>query len=200
MKSAYNVFCANLDRVRAIHALHLVFSNSVTSVVDLSDILRSEMVLIVSALDHFVHEITRTGMLEIWAGARAPAGTFENFTLTMTSAQQIKAGASGESLLEVEIRNRHGHLSFQHPDKIADAIRNFSSVKLWDGVSTILGRTPQDVKAQLKLIVERRNKIAHEADIDPSFPGQRWPITRADVEDALSFVSDLGRVILQVVK
>ena len=70
--------------------------------------------------------------------------------------------------------------SFQQPDKIADAIRLFSDVKLWQQVALELAIPEQDVKARLKLIVDRRNKIAHEADVDPSFPNMRWPITESD--------------------
>ena len=39
--------------------------------------------------------------------------------------------------------------------------------------------------------MDRRNKIAHEADMDPSFPGQRWPIVKRDVEDSIQFVEQL---------
>jgi hypothetical protein len=55
-----------------------------------------------------------------------------------------------------------------------------------------------DVKTRLKLIVDRRNKIAHEADIDPGHPGTgtRWPITRADVDSSLDFIEELCEAIL----
>jgi hypothetical protein len=51
----------------------------------------------------------------------------------------------------------------------------------------------------LALIVDRRNKIAHEADIDPSFPGQRWPIDRAMVDDMVSTVEATVEAIHAVV-
>lgn len=65
-------------------------------------------------------------------------------------------------------QSRHGwDMSFfQDPAKVADAIRLVSRKKLWEEVGTLLGKNDADVKSRLKLIVDRRNKIAHEADMD----------------------------------
>jgi len=97
--------------------------------------------------------------------------------------------------LETEIRTRHSYSSFQQPDKIAEAVRLFSTVELWNAVGAHFGEDPNTLKKTLKLLVERRNKIAHEADLDPSFPGQRWPINRNDTEAALAFVEKIGEAI-----
>lgn len=56
----------------------------------------------------------------------------------------------------------------------------------------------KDVKARLKLIVDRRNKIAHEADLDPTSPGFRWRIDGPMVKDAVDFIEHLGDAIYQV--
>ena len=90
-------------------------------------------------------------------------------------------------------------LSFQQPDRIAEAVRLFSPIELWNEIGALLGEDPQNLKTQLKLIVERRNKIAHEAEIDPSYPGQRWPINRTDTEDALAFIEKIGESIYGLV-
>ena len=97
-----------------------------------------------------------------------------------------------------DIRERHSWLSFQHPDKIADAVRLFSRVKLWDAVGQELASSSQDVKLRLGLIVDRRHKIAHEADVDPTNPGFRWPIDRAMSGEALDFVSRVCEAIFKV--
>ena len=89
---------------------------------------------------------------------------------------------------DAEIRHRHGFLTFQMPDKVADAIRLISDVKLWAAVAPSFGTTDVAAKTQLKLIVERRNKIAHEADQDPTTPGQRWPIDELLVANAVDFL------------
>ena len=62
-------------------------------------------------------------------------------------------------------------------------------------------RRNEDVKAtkaQLCAIVDRRNKIAHEADLDPGNPGERWPIDRPLVEEAIDFIESTIRAIYEV--
>ena len=96
------------------------------------------------------------------------------------------------SWLESEIRERLGYQSFQQADKIADAIRYISDKKLWDEVAIQMARPARDVKQQLNSIVDRRNKIAHEADIDPTFNiGSRWNIDEELVGDAVNFIEIL---------
>lgn len=88
--------------------------------------------------------------------------------------------AKQEAIFENAIRAQHSYATFQQPDKIVDAVRLFSNVSLWDAVAARLAITVKDAKNALALIVDRRNKIAREADIDPSFLGQRWPIEQSD--------------------
>jgi hypothetical protein len=66
---------------------------------------------------------------------------------------------------------------------------------LWNEIANKTGKSANDLKKQLDLIVDRRNKIAHEADIDPSFPGNRWPIDEDMVKDAIDFIEKLVETI-----
>ncbi|MCY7391737.1 MAG: hypothetical protein LH647_09680, partial [Leptolyngbyaceae cyanobacterium CAN_BIN12] len=107
--------------------------------------------------------------------------------------------------LESEIRKRLGHQSFQQPDKIAEVIKNISDKKLWDEVAIQMTKSAKDIKQQdiikqqLNSIVDRRNKIAHEADIDPTFNiGSRWNIDEVLVGDAVDFIEMLVESIHQV--
>ena len=101
--------------------------------------------------------------------------------------------------MEDEIRERLGYQSFQQPDKIADAIRFISDKKLWDEVATKLGKPTKDVKQQLGAIADRRNKIAHEADIDPTFGiGSRWYIDEILANDAVNFIELVVESIHQI--
>ena len=187
-----------MARVRQLHALHHSFSKQVTAIVDLSDLLRAEIVLAVSALDYFIHELTRLGMLECFDGTRPVTDAFNRFSLPIGGAEQLASAATAKVFVEGEIRSRHSFLAFQHPDKIADAIRLFSGVKLWEEVAKELGTKADDLKTSLKLIVDRRNKIAHEADIDPSYPDQRWPVDQPMVENILKSIEDIARAIFKV--
>ena len=91
--------------------------------------------------------------------------------------------------LENEIRETLGYQSFQQPDKIAYAIRLISDKKLWQEVANNMNKSAKDIKQQLTLIVDRRNKIAHEADIDPTYNiGNRWPIDEILVNETVDFI------------
>lgn len=188
MKTAIDSFHVNMARVRDIGALHDALRAQTTQTLDLSDILRAELVLAVSALDHYIHEVVRAGMLEIYRGLRPETPSFLQFSVSLGSLLGRVDGTERNDWLDAEIRRRHKWLTFQQPDKIADAIRLISDVTLWEEVGRRLGMGYADVKNELSLIIDRRNKIAHEADVDPTLPGARWPITGQQVNDALGFI------------
>lgn len=183
-------FRENITRVQDLSGLHTAFGNVTTSAVDLTDLLRAQIVMIVSALDLYIHEITRIGMLEVYNGDRPQTPAFLRFQVSLDSTMKGILDSTKNEWLDVEIRERHGHLSFQHPDKIADAVKRFSSCELWPSVAVELNLDVLDVKKRLCAIVDRRNQIVHESDLDPSYPGTvtRWPISSQNVTNTLNFI------------
>lgn len=248
MQSAIDQFRISIERVRDLISLHNSIKSQATAALDLSDILRAALVLVVSALDYYIHEVVTLGMLEIYRGTRSEPSVNRNATQSAFSRFQVSLGNASEdrkvaidigswilteiqqnygddflqqsheishlipiisntilnrlnnnSWLEAEIRGSLSYKSFQDPDKIADAIRLISDKKLWDEVANKMGRTTKDIKQQLNFIVDRRNKIAHEADIDPSFGlGNRWPIDELMVNDAVDFIEQVVESIHQI--
>jgi hypothetical protein len=102
-----------------------------------------------------------------------------------------KAATSTEasSAFDLDVRERHSILTFQDPEKIAGAVRLYSGVELWNEVALHLGATAatkdlaaKALKKDISLIVQRRNKIAHEGDMQPAVPRAPWPIDRASVD------------------
>lgn len=71
-----------------------------------------------------------------------------------------------------------------------------SNVQLWDEVSARLGVTTDNRKRDLREIVDRRNKIVHEADLNPtSFTNELWPITENLVDDAINLIEQIVTAI-----
>jgi hypothetical protein len=200
MQSALDQFRVSINRVRDLVAVHNSVKAQATSALDLSDILRAALVLSVSALDFYVHEVVRLGMLEIHQGLRLEPPAFSRFQISLGSAREgLSVALNLDYWLEDEIRQRHSYKSFQQPDNIADAIRLISDKKLWEEVGKVMGRSAQDVKQQLSIIVDRRNKIAHEADIDPTLGlGNRWGISETLVNDAVDFIEQVVESIHSV--
>lgn len=210
-------FRENIIRVDTLGELHTTIGDAVPSEVDLTDLLRSQIVMIVSALDLYIHEITRTGMLEVYNKKRPQTGAFlwfqvplesamESIELVMQSILDVNEDVRNkkewldDKWLDSEIRERHSYKSFQNPDDIADAIRLFSSCKLWQDVAEQLNLDVQNVKSRLIAIFKRRNQIVHEADLVPTYPGTttRWPISPADVSDTLDFIQNVCEAIHMV--
>jgi hypothetical protein len=194
MQEALDAFEKSLERIEHFAGLYQAIVRLTTPAVDSSDLLRAQIVLIVSALDFYVHELTVLGMLAVYMGQRPSTQAFERYRISVGS-MMVGQPLGGTAWLETEIRERHGYLSFQQPEKIADAVRLFSDVKLWPAVATLLGQDESNIRSSLRLIVDRRNKIAHEADIDPSYPGARWPISEADAAQCRQFIATLVKAI-----
>ena len=198
MLSAQTQFKENLKRVRELGGLAVAVESLTTSAIDVSDLWRSQIVLVVSALDNFIHELTRLGMIETAKGSRPKTDAYLRFEMPLSATESAIAGSVHEVWVGETVREKHSWQSFQDPDKLADAIRLISPVKLWEAVGSELGEPPKDVKTRLKLIVDRRNQIAHEADLDPINPGSRWPINGPMVNDTVNFIEKLGDAIYKV--
>jgi len=128
-----------------------------------------------------------------------PNTAFLNFPIKLNSVRQASADPNDMIWLETEIRTNLGYRSFQQADKIAEAIHLISDVKLWGEVAQRLSQDAENVKGQLKLIVNRRNQIAHEADLDPTVPGNRWPIDAPLVNDSINFIEQVVESIHGIV-
>lgn len=199
MQAAIEQFRSNILRVRSLDGIYQALSVNTTSALDLSDLLRSEWVLAVSSLDSYIHELVKLGMLEAYRGERPRTEAFLRFQISLDSALEAISNPLDSAWLESQVVSRHGHLSFQTPDRIAEAVRLISGVRLWDEVASRLGKTNRDTREQLGLIVDRRNQIVHAADIDPSYAGRAWPIDYLLVTEAVTFIEQVAEAIHAVV-
>jgi len=95
MQSALDQFRISISRVRDLISLHNSIKAQSTNALDLSDILRAGLVIAVSALDYYVHEVVTLGMLEIHRRMRSepnppsnsPQSAFSRFKVSLGSAR-----------------------------------------------------------------------------------------------------------------
>ena len=156
--------------------------------------------LAVSAFDYYIHEVVKINMIEIFKGNRCMTKSYKNFLISIDSVYQALNTPSSQAWLENEISLRHSWKSFQHSDNVSDAIKLISDKNIWKEIAKKMTETPNDIKKKLNLIIDRRNKIAHEADIDPSYPGLRWPINESMVEDTIAFIENITEIIHSILK
>lgn len=214
MKSAFNIFIAGVNETRKMTVVYDHFVNDLKIPhEEVSDILRSQIVNVVSALDRLLHELVTIGVVEIFLGTRVQTNKFFNQpfkaetlikSLEFTKSGFIPKSANDnpQYLVEMEMREKLSFLAFEAPDKVRDALSY-----IWDenhkmqvlAVDMALpGHTINDkqknLEQQLQLIVDRRNQIAHEGDIIPINNVKRT-IDKNAASSAIDFIEKLGTSI-----
>jgi hypothetical protein len=76
MRNALALFDSNLSAARNLEALYSFLSANVTAPMPYDDLLRSQVVYAVSAFDKLIHDLVRTGMVQIFSGARPPTAKY----------------------------------------------------------------------------------------------------------------------------
>lgn len=200
MRKAINVFDALISQGTISSGL---FQYLVTQKVplDFSDLLRWQWVLSVSALDKYVHDLVRIGMIEAFQGIRNQTPKFKTFRIDMEKFLNINEAPIPAIEFEKEIIRQHSFLAFQYPEKIADALAYiWDESNKWDIISDHMQTTitSNDLKVKLKNIVVRRNQIVHEGDCFTTLlPLQQQIITINDTEDVTKFIKELVYAINQ---
>lgn len=171
------------------------FHNKVTKAVSLDEVLRAEIVFAVSALDCYVHDVVRIGMTKALPLGSGEPNAYMKFGVSMQCVKRLlRASSEGDrtSLLDQEIRRLHGFKTFQNATNISQALALIGIRKIWENVGSRLGMPATDVTTELNLIVDRRNKIAHEGDIDYSMGiTSKYPIDLPMVQQAVTFLESL---------
>ena len=177
-------------RTRELHALTEI-AKTLSVPLDLPPLLGAVMGKLANVL-----EPAEAGLVMLWdesSGVFRPVAAF-GYDLSQMSEVGLRAGEGVTGKVYDE-----GKASLLNSsDKIAEAIRLISPIKLWEEVGKVAGLPGQDVKARLELVVDRRNKIPHEADMDPTNPGFRWPIDEAMASNALDFIDSVAEAIFNV--
>ncbi|MFY4754496.1 hypothetical protein ACOTV2_12130, partial [Aliarcobacter butzleri] len=63
--------------VKHLGFIYTTVNDTTTSAVDLSGILRAQYVMLVSALDYYLHELIRSFMIEIYKGNKSSTKGFK---------------------------------------------------------------------------------------------------------------------------
>lgn len=201
MSLAFQAFGISLRRCRDLAAISEYLRAQAPLPETADDILRAALVQAVSALDRYVHERVRAGMLAAARSEMPRTDKFAAFALPLSGALRgSESNAPVDAWLGPLIVEQHSILTFQRADKVADAFRLVCSIEngLWPSVAGALGGADtKRTKEQLDLIVDRRNAIAHEDDSDGS--GSRAPIDLPLVEASLQFLEDVVAAIDRIV-
>ncbi len=186
-------FNAVWARCNELKALHIYLQTNNTGALPLDELLRAEWVARVSALDLFVHEMVAQKMMDIFHGSRPTTPNFLKYKVSNDTLLKIRQASNpllASSTFELDVRTTLARVTYQDPETIADGIRMVTTIELWNELAvtsrgatvTTKNAVATSFKRDLSLIVERRNKIAHEGDLQPTLPRIPWPITTADLQ------------------
>ena len=199
MDEIFNEFKCTISQIRQTNDVYK-YLKGVIKLQDseINDILRSQIVNVISALDRYLHEKVRKGICNMFLGNRAITNKFKSFSVSSDTVLRIWGDTSltvidREILINEVVIQSLKTLSFQKAINIKDALSY-----LWDEPHkmTIIakkmevsGGTDNEkqryLTQKLDLLVERRNQIAHESDI---YYGGKRDICQDDVIDAIAFI------------
>jgi hypothetical protein len=198
-------FYAVWSRCAQLSGLHAYLAKNVSAVLQPDELLRAEWVARLSALDLYIHELVAQMMLETFEGRRPPSPGYLRFQVSNETLDRIRAAVNpsdAAAAFDLDVRNQIGCVTYQDPEKIADGVRLCSSIELWNEVALKLGASQatkaskaKALKRELSLLVRRRNRIAHEGDLQPSIIREPWPINQTD----LSYVSEKVEMLVSTI-
>lgn len=200
MRNPKNTWNLNLQNVKKMHWLHEQLC-TIVQAMDLSDILRAEYVLIVSAFDCYVHDVVLQDMTNMFSGCKPKCRGFEDFCLPMSAVKQLLDTTDPtirESIYNASVKKLLSKDSYQSPKSVEYAMALINKKNIWRKVGAKLSMSSQDVSSKLGLIIQRRNKIAHEADINDLVSMDKTPIDRSDVDDTFAFLDQIVTAIEEI--
>jgi len=196
MTNSLKQFHKNIDSINIIDGIYIYFDKQVKAV-DLSEIIRAQYVLLVSAFDYYIHDLVRDGMLKVFDGAKAPNNNYNKFSVSLKTLNLLLSNDDPNirrQLLDNEIRNVISKCSYQAPSNVERALILIDIKSIWSFVAKELHLDKEDIVKELGLIVNRRNKIAHEADIDP-ISNEKTPIDRDTLIYVKTFITKIVEAI-----
>ncbi|WFC03228.1 HEPN domain-containing protein [Lactiplantibacillus pentosus] len=183
-------FKSLLRSCQEVNQLYSYYSD-LPNPMDISDLMRWELTQAVSALDKYIHDVVRHGMLKEKSGTNILTKQFKNITLTMEDLISLENSDDEINTFEIIILRMHGYKSFQSPKTIKSAL-----ALIWDNgnedkflcISQQMGIEKSMVEQTLSLISQRRNSIVHQGDYFNLNIGERSEIQQSWVSDSVSFI------------
>ena len=202
MQQTIDTFKLNIESVKQLDIIYQYLEQENIKNLDLSEILRAEIVLAVSALDHFISDILHIGLVKTFEEEKPLTTAFSKFQVDMKTLVKIvnEPSQKEKSLILGEyIRKFNEGNSYQKPSNIANSLKLLGVNELWNKLSGPLSiKNPDEIQKELENIVTQRHKIAHEADFDHLTQKKR-PRDKITTFQAVQFIERLCIAIHEIV-
>lgn len=165
MSSEKILFDEQLNSLQTLSSIYGFIKKSAPHM-DADALLRAEYVLLVSSFDNYIHNIVRRKIGENFFASNPMPKDF-SLPIEVFQLMRMDGTESGQkSLLDSYLNKLLAKDSFQSPKSIEYALGLIDISKIWTAAASTFCNTADNVKNELALIVQRRNQIAHEADVD----------------------------------
>lgn len=131
------------------------------------DMFRLEIVMLISAVDYYIHEIVKEGIIQIFNNEREETKGYNSFVISLQCVKKALKNPESVDWLKEEISFRNKIVSFQKFDKIKNAIAIITnnSKNIFRNIAKKMNKDNEGLEKELNKIIDRRNNIAHQCDI-----------------------------------
>jgi hypothetical protein len=204
----FQAFRANIEYARKMVLAGQSLAAFQSPVFDIGDFYRAAWVQAVSAVDHWFHEVLYRRVAEL-AVQDSPGMPYQltNFELPLKKVEEVRRGTTTlADAVSDHVKAKWSNAALQNPRKISEALKLVTEENIWAKAAAQInewhhGRTAlteQALKKKYSAITERRNKIAHDADLVDGSLDQRRSITDAEVNDAIDWIERIALAIAKV--
>lgn len=201
MHNALSLFRKNIEEAKSLIPVYEYLEISLVTPLSFDDLLRAQIVYSVSAFDKLMHDLIRIGMVEIFMGNRPTTPQYLTETITISTYSELISATflPKELVFEQAIVRKLKTVSYQTPENVAKGLSYiWNEPQKWQRIASNMAMDTETVKTELKLIVDQRNRIVHEADINP-LTNQKYSITKSDSQSVTDFLQKTGEAIYTLV-
>jgi len=194
MIKAVLMFRRNRERILNLRDIYDYFVGQAPLIQgQLDELQRAELVQIVSAFDTFIHDCVRIGIVNKFLLSGVLSNTLKKYSIPFEDFEKINALPNMNDkavYLDGVVKKVNSKDSYQSPKGVEYALGLIGVTNIWSKVAPGMGMSAQDVRLELGNIVNRRNKIVHEADLNAVGVSLN-PITKPEVDKVISFIYGL---------
>lgn len=166
---------------------------------DAKDIWRTQIVFLESALDYYIHEITKYGMNKIFNKEWSRTEKYNNYNLKLSDVLYVISNPEETSWFLEHVNNAIISGTFMDYKSIKDQLNllGIDIQKVADKAFYVQGsnvKTIDQLKRHLNRLFKRRNEIAHQSDRN-HYDGTQNNITREDVMNEIQYIEKIVKAI-----
>jgi hypothetical protein len=191
---AEQTFRTAVERAKSLCALQQYMAENHAAILDTSDMLRAAVVQGISALDFLLHEVNRIETMRRLKSKKTIKKI--DVPLQLLNIEQEHQYAQ----VEEHVKRKSSYKTFVDPNKMGEMLSCFIEHP-WQQIAIAIGEDEKALKTRLSFIYRWRNRIAHEADVNPAYASVGlFPIDCDDVESALSDILLIGDAVVETLR